>query len=63
MGYAVKHGPDANAPAERFETATSCLERVKALESKQALNIKIYDRTGVEITLAELEKRADKEMI
>jgi len=63
MAYEIKHGPDQTAIAERLETATACLERIKALQAKQALNIKIYDRNGAKITIAELEKRAEKEMI
>ena len=35
----------------------------KALKAKQALNIKIYDRTGAEVAIAELEKRAEKEIL
>jgi len=63
MAYEIKHGPEQKALADRPETATACLERVKALKAKQALNIKIYDRSGAEITIAELEKRAEKEML
>jgi len=62
MAYEVKHGPDQKALKERLETATACLERFKALKAKQALNIKIYDRTGAEVAIAELEKRAEKEI-
>ena len=60
MAYEIKHGPDQKALKERAETATACLEQVKALKAKQAL---IYDRPGAEVTLAELEKRAEKEML
>ena len=63
MAYELKHGPDQKALKERLETATACLERFKALKAKQALNIKIYDLAGAEITLVELEKRAEKEML
>ena len=56
MAYELKHGPDQKALKERLETATACLERFKALKAKQALNIKIYDRTGAEVAIAELEK-------
>lgn len=63
MAYALKHGPDPNAPAERSETATACLERVRALQSQQEPNIKIYDRDGVEITTVELERLSGKELI
>ena len=63
MAYAVKHGTDPNAPPERSETATACLERVKALKSEHELNIKIFDRKGVEITAAELERLSGKELI
>ena len=63
MAYEIKHGPDQKALKERAETATACLEQVKALKAKQALNIKIYDRAGAEVTIAELEKRAEKEML
>ena len=63
MAYEIKQGPDQKALAERLETATACLERVNALKAKQALNIKIYDRKGAEITIAELEKCAEKEML
>jgi len=63
MAYETRHGPNQKASVERSETATSCLERVKALKAKQALNIKIYDRDGAEISIAELEKRAEKEIL
>ena len=63
MAYEIKHGPDQKALKERAETATACLEQVKALKAKQALNVKIYDLAGAEITLVELEKRAEKEML
>ena len=63
MAYEIKHGPEQRALTERPETATACLERVKALKAKQALDIKIYDRSGNEVTIAELEKRAEKEML
>ncbi len=63
MAYEIKHGPDQKALKERLETATACLERFKALKAKQALNIKIYDRTGAEVAIAELEKRAEKEIL
>ena len=63
MAYEIKHGPDQKALKERAETATACLEQVKALKAKQALNIKIHDRAGAEVTLAELEKRAEKEIV
>ena len=35
----------------------------RAVKAKQALNIKIHDRAGAEVTIAELEKRAEKEML
>jgi len=63
MADEIKHGPDQKVLTERPETATSCLERVRALKAKQAMNIKICDRNGGEITIAELEKRAEKEML
>ena len=63
MAYAIKHGTDTNASPERSETATACLERVKALKAEQEPNIKIYDRAGTEITVAELERFSGKELI
>ena len=63
MAHVIKHGPDQTAQTERSETATGCLERIKALTAKQALNIRIYDRDGVGIAIAEIEKRAEKEML
>jgi hypothetical protein len=63
MTYEIKHGPDLAALEERVETATGCLERLEVLEAEQSSNVKIYDRDGREITLAELEKLAAKEML
>ncbi len=63
MAYSIQHGTDQNAPAERRETATSCLERVKELQSKQEPNIKIFDRAGTELTVVELERLSGKELI
>ena len=63
MAYEIRHGPDQEALTERAETATACLEQVKGLKAKQALNIKIYDRACAEVTIAELEKRAEREML
>lgn len=63
MGYSIKHGIDRDARTERLETATSCLERVKALQSQGEANIKVFNREGVEITPAELERLSGKELI
>lgn len=63
MAYVIKHGTDPQAPAERLETATACLERVKALESEHEPNIKVFDRDNAEITTRELERRSGKELI
>jgi hypothetical protein len=63
MAYSVKHGADQNAPSERRETATACLERVKELRSKHEPEIKIYDRAGTQITIIELERLSGKELI
>jgi hypothetical protein len=63
MAYAIQHGADPNTSPERSETATACLERVNALKSEHEPNIKIFDRKGVEITSAELERLSGKELI
>ncbi len=63
MAYSIKHGIDRNAQAERLETATSCLDRVRALQTQGESDIRIFDREGVEITLIELERLSGKELI
>jgi hypothetical protein len=63
MAYSIKHGTDQNAPSERRETATACLERVKELQSEREREIKVYDRVGAEITVIELERLSGKELI
>ncbi len=63
MAYAIKHGTDQKAQTERLETATACLERVKALEAEHEPNIKIFTRDGVEVTPIELERLSGKELI
>lgn len=63
MAYAIKHGTDQNAQTERLETATACLERVKALEAEHEPNIKILNREGAEITPIELERLSGNELI
>jgi hypothetical protein len=63
MAYSIKHGRGQNAPSERRETATACLERVKELQAKGELELKVYDRAGAEITVIELERLSGKEMI
>jgi hypothetical protein len=62
MAYSIKHGNDQNARTERLETATSCLERVKALQTQGEI-IKIFNREGNEITPSELERLSGKELI
>jgi hypothetical protein len=63
MAYSIKHGTDQNAPSERRETATACLERVKELQSQREPEIKVYDRAGAEITVVELERLSGRELI
>jgi Ulp1 family protease len=63
MAYSIKHGIDRNARTERLETATSCLERVNALQIQGEANIKIFNREGIEITPTELERLSAKELI
>ena len=63
MAYSIKHGEEQNAPPERRETATACLERVRELQSDQKPHIKIFDRAGVELTVVELERLSGKELI
>jgi hypothetical protein len=63
VGYVINHGIDPNAQAKRCETATACLEVLKTLQAVQEPNIQITDRTGAEITVADLEKLSEKENI
>jgi hypothetical protein len=63
MAYSIEHGADQKTTPERCETATACLERIKKLQSEQAPNIKVYDRSGAEITILELERLSGKELI
>ncbi len=63
MAYSIKHGIDRNARTERLETATSCLDRVKALQTQGETDIRIFNREGLEITPIELERLSGKELI
>ena len=63
MAYAITHGADAAAPAQRCETATAALELVKKLQAEKRPNIKISDRSGAALTVSDLEKLSEKENI
>jgi hypothetical protein len=63
MAYTVKRAAAPNAPSERLETATACLERVKALQAEHEPDIGVYDREGRELTVLELERLSAKELI
>jgi hypothetical protein len=63
MAYSINHGIYRNARTERLETATACLERVKALQTQGETIIRIFNREGVEITPMELERLSGKELI
>ena len=66
MAYAITHGTDKAAPAQRRETATAALELVKQLQAekkKTVQDIKITDRTGAVLTISDLEKLSGKENI
>jgi hypothetical protein len=63
MAYAITHGTDEAAPAQRRESATAALELVKQLQAEKKTNIKITDRTGAALTIPDLEKLSGKENI
>ena len=63
MAYAINYGTDAAAPTQRCETATAALELVKKLQAEKRPNVKIQDRSGAALTVADLEKLSGKENI
>jgi hypothetical protein len=63
MGYVIKHGAESNVQSERCETATACLEILNTLKAADEPNIKISDRTGAELSVADLQKLSDQENI
>jgi hypothetical protein len=63
MAYAITHETDKAAPAQQRETATAALELVKQLQAEKKQDIKITDRTGVVLTVPDLEKLSGKENI
>jgi hypothetical protein len=63
MAYAITFGIDASAPTQRCETATAAIELVKKLQAEKRPNVKIHDRIGAAITVADLEKLSAKENI
>jgi hypothetical protein len=58
--YAVVYGADRTI--RRPQTATECLGLVKSLHSRAVPNIQIFDESGVEMRLLELEQRHQKEV-
>jgi hypothetical protein len=63
MAYSLIYGTDEAMNSRRCETATEALDVVKELQTKHQKNIKVSDRKGTEITIAELERLASKENI
>jgi hypothetical protein len=63
MAYAIKHGTDLAAREQRCETATDALELLKKLQAEKQPIIKISDRSGAQLTGADLEKLSAKENI
>jgi hypothetical protein len=63
MAYAIISGGDVGALAQRRETATAALDLVKELQAKNVKNIKVTDREGKPLTIADLERLSGKENI
>jgi len=66
MTYTITSGASENeiaVVAQYRESATEVLELVKELQAKEAPNIRVTDRDGVAVTIAQLEKLSDKENI
>ena len=63
MAYAIISGGDVGALAQHRETATAALDLVRELQAKNVKNIKVTDREGKPLTIADLERLSGKENI
>lgn len=63
MPYTVMSGNDIGVLTHKCETATAAFELVKELQAKKTPSIKVKDREGNALTIADLERLSGKENI